>query len=192
MLNYNFLNNVSLRSAPAIIAATMLAFGGLTFQEAHAAGGGTTTTTTPKCKKNKVWDKNKLKCVPAKKSSNLSDDSIFETGRALAYAGRYDEAVSVLKLASNKNDPRILNFLGYSTRKLGNVESGLVYYYAAIKADPNYTLARSYMGEAYLMLGDRKNALKQLGEIGDRCGTGCAEYASLKKRIDGQPVTQTW
>ena len=90
----------------------------------------------------------------------------------------------VLSLAANQDDPRILNYKGYSTRKLGDVEGGLVFYQAALRIDPNYNLAREYMGEAYLQLGQIDKAREQLSEIGSRCGTDCREYAMLKKEID--------
>ena len=131
-----------------------------------------------------MWDKKKKKCVKQEKSSNLSDDNLYEAARDLAYHGRYDEAVTVLKLAQNQNDPRILNYLGYSTRKMGNVEKGLTYYRAALAVNPNYTLAREYMGEAFLQLGQTDKALEQLSAIERICGTNCREYAMLKDQID--------
>ena len=51
------------------------------------------------------------------------------------------------------------------------------------RADPDFTLAREYMGEAYLTLGDVEAAKGQLAEIEKRCGTGCAAYAELVRQI---------
>jgi len=149
----------------------------------YSAGDGG-TSTTPTCRKGKVWDKQKKKCVRAKKSSGLSDDNLFEAARDLAYHKRYGEAITVLKLAENQGDPRILNYLGYSNRKLGRVETGLKYYRTALKADPDYTLVRGYMGEAFLQLGQVDKAREQLAEIEKRCGTDCREYAMLKEQIE--------
>ncbi|MCJ8308085.1 MAG: tetratricopeptide repeat protein [Rhizobiaceae bacterium] len=160
----------------------------------HAAGdgGGSSSTPTPTCKKNYVYNKHKLKCVKAEKSSNLDDDNLYEAARDLAYAKRYEEALNVLKLASNQKDPRILNYLGYATRKSGDVKKGLSYYQAAIDINPDYTLARSYMGEAYLQLGDVANAKLQLKEIKLRCKGACPEYAALESQINGKPKKATW
>ncbi|MEP0943904.1 MAG: tetratricopeptide repeat protein [Rhizobiaceae bacterium] len=155
-------------------------------------GGSSSTTVTPTCKKKHVWDKHKRKCVAAKKSSSLDDDNLYEAARDLAYAKRYDEALTVLNLASNKRDPRILNYLGYATRKSGDVKKGLTYYQAAIDINPDYTLARSYMGEAYLQLGDVANAKAQLKQIKLRCKGACPEYAALKSQINGKAKTATW
>lgn len=176
---------------PLIIAST-IGFGGAFAPAPGYAAGGGASTTTPTCKRNHAWDKRKRKCVRVKKSSNLSDQNIYEVARNLAYGKRYDEAITILKLAKNQNDPRILNYLGYSTRKSGDVKKGLAYYRAAIKADPNYTLARSYMGEAYLQLGDKKSAMIQLSEIKARCTGACPEYAALETQINGQPAKATW
>ena len=149
----------------------------------YSASDGGTNTTTPTCKKNKVWDKQKKKCVPIKKSSQLDDDNIYQAARDLAYNRRYEEAIAVLNLASNTSDPRILNYLGYSNRKLGRIEQGLIYYEAALKADPDYTLVMEYMGEAFLQLGLVDKAREQLAAIEERCGKDCREYAMLKAEI---------
>ena len=137
---------------------------------------------TANCAAGKVWDKKVRKCVS--KSSLHDDDSIYEAGRDLAYAGRYDEAIEILTLARNKADPRVLNFLGYSHRKSGRVKVGLGYYQEALRANPDYTLAREYLGEAHLQLGDVAGAREQLREIEKRRGKGCAEYAELAKQIE--------
>jgi len=170
----------AIRTTSLAVAAAMTA-SLFAFTPVYAASDD--TSTTPTCKRGKVWDKRKKKCVKAKKSSGLSDDNLYEAARDLAYHQRYGEAITVLKLAENQDDPRILNYLGYSNRKLGRVETGLKYYRTALKADPNYTLVREYMGEAFLQLGQIDKAREQLTEIERRCGTDCREYAMLKEQI---------
>ncbi len=161
------------------IAALLLA---VPMAPLYAAGDGGSNDSTPECPAGKVWDKEAQKCV--EKTSAVGDDSLYEYGRMLALRGRYGEAIEVLSLASDKNDPRILNYLGFSHRKQGRVEVGLGYYEEALKANPDYTLAREYMGEAYIQIGDVASAKAQLSEIEKRCGTGCDEYAELAKQID--------
>ena len=68
----------------------------------------------------------------------------------------------ILSLAADKTDPRILNYLGYSHRKAGRVTVGLGYYQEALRHDPDYTLVREYMGEAYLQQGNVEAAKEQL------------------------------
>lgn len=147
------------------------------------SAGSSGSSTVPSCRRGLAWDKRKGKCVRVRRSSNLSDNNIYEVARDLAYNKRYGEAIDILKMAQNQNDPRILNYLGYSTRKSGDVEKGLTYYQAAIEADPDYTLARSYMGEAFLQLNKIDEAREQLAEIGERCGVDCREFKILKEKI---------
>lgn len=166
------------------LAAAALLTAGVYSVPAFAASDDSTSTTVPSCKSGKVWDKKKKKCVKPMKKSGLSDDNLYEAAKDLAYNQRYDEAIHVLKLAQNQNDPRILNYLGYATRKSGDVLGGLAYYQAALKIDPNYNLVREYLGEAYLQLGMTDKAKEQLAELEQRCGVDCREYAMLAERID--------
>jgi tetratricopeptide (TPR) repeat protein len=151
------------------------------------AGGGSTggggNETVTKCKKGYVYDKKLKKCVLPKEGM-LDDDNIYEAGHALAMDGRYDEAIAVLSLAANKQDPRILNYLGYSHRHSGRVTVGLGYYEEALRIDPNYTLVREYLGEAHLQIGDLAGAQEQLREIEKRTGKGSREYGMLSEQID--------
>lgn len=166
------------------IFAAMISAALLAPVQVQAAGGGDNTTSTPVCRKGKVWDKRNRKCIKVKKSSQLEDEQIYQNGRDLAIRGRYDEAITVLSFARNKNDPRVLNYLGYSHRKQGRIDVGLGYYQAALRIDPDYTLVREYMGEAFLQKGDIKSARGQLAQIEIRCGLDCREYAMLAAEID--------
>jgi len=150
---------------------------------AQAMGGSNSTVVTPKCKKGKIWSKKRKKCVIIKKSSLVDDENIYQTGRDLAIRGRHNDAIQVLSYAYNKSDPRILNYLGYAHRKAGRVDVGLGYYKEALRIDPDYTLVREYMGEAFLQKGDLASAKLQLKEIENRCGVECNEYAALAEKI---------
>jgi tetratricopeptide (TPR) repeat protein len=139
-------------------------------------------SSAPTCPKGQVYDSGKQKCVS--NQSRLDDRDIYENGRALALAGRYDEAIAVLAKAEDKTDPGILTYLGYAHRKSGRIGVGLGYYEEALVNDPDSTLTREYMGEAYLQLGDLAGARNQLAEIGKRTGTGSREYGMLAEQID--------
>ena len=150
---------------------------------AFAAGDGGSDGKSSTCENGKVWDNRQKKCVPPQ-SGALDDDNIYEAGRDLAYAGRYDEAIHVLSLASDRNDKRILNFLGYAHRKDGRLEVGIGYYRQAIEIDPAYSLVREYYGEALLMKGDVEGARAELATIETLCGsTTCEEYEDLAEDI---------
>lgn len=153
---------------------------------AFAAGesSGSSSTRKPNCRKDYVYDEKKEKCVKAEKSSGLSDDNLYGAAQALAYAGRYDEVLSVLDLVENAQTPRMLTYRGFATRKLGDVEAALPYYRAALALDPGYTLAREYMGEAFLQIGRVDLAREQLSKIEQICGTVCEEYKTLAVQIE--------
>lgn len=133
--------------------------------------------------KGKVWDLKTKKCVD-QQAGLLDDDSLFETGRFLADAGRYDEAITVLNFVANAKDKRVLTALGFSYRKSGQVDVGLKYYTQALEVDPDYVLAREYLGETLIQKGDIEGAKVQLLEIKNRCGETCEVYVDLSKQID--------
>jgi tetratricopeptide (TPR) repeat protein len=166
----------------AMAAASLMTAVPLFTVPAFAAGGGGGSGTEP-CPQGEVRNEETGKCEKAGRGSH-SDDVIFANGQALAKAGRFGEAISILSLAADKSDPRILNYLGYSHRMSGRVLVGLGYYQEALRANPDYVLVREYMGEAHLQLGDVEAAKGQLAEIEKRCGKNCAEYAELAGKID--------
>jgi tetratricopeptide (TPR) repeat protein len=165
----------------ALALAAALALSPLAVSTAFSAGsGGSSGSSSPTCSNGKVWNKKQKKCMPPQA---VDDDSLYEAGRDLAMQGRYGEAIEVLSLAADKTDPRILNYLGYSHRKAGRITVGLGYYQEALRIDPDYTLVREYMGEAYLQLGDVDAAKSQLTEIEKRKGKGSREYVLLANEI---------
>ena len=166
-------------AASALLVLPLLAVPALTAGGGGGGGGDGATT----CPKGKVLDKKTKTCKDAARGA-VDDDSLYAYGRALAHEGRYGEAITILSLAADKTDPRILNYLGYSHRKAGRVTVGLGYYQEALRHDPDYTLVREYMGEAYLQQGNVEAAKEQLTEIEKRCGKGCEEYAELAEQIE--------
>ena len=113
----------------------------------------------------------------------LTDDEFYDQGRLLAKQGEYDWALSVLAMVSNQNDPKVLNYTGYSHRKAGRLETGITYYRKALALNPNFVLAREYLGEGYVAAGRVDLAMVELGEIKNRCGVSCTEYKDLSAAI---------
>lgn len=138
---------------------------------------------TPKCDKGFVYSESEKKCVK-KTSENLSDDDLYSEAVVQAKNGDYDEALDLLSRIKDQNQARVLNYIGYSTRKKGDLDKGISFYHKALKIDPNYILAREYLGEGYLQKGLIDKAKVELGEIGKRCGTSCEEYIELAQKID--------
>jgi tetratricopeptide (TPR) repeat protein len=134
------------------------------------------------CDKYKKNGKKWKKCM-GQARPDVGDDAFYNAGYWLTKAGKYKEALAKFRQAKNQDDPKVLNYLGFTTRKLGRVEEALSYYRRALAIDPNYAQARAYMGEAFLQKGEAAKAKVQLREIAKRCGTGCREHAELQREI---------
>lgn len=161
--------------------ALIFSAGFLASAPAMAAGGGD-SSSSQRCNKGWSWDQQQRRCV--RNNSGLDNESIYQSGRQLAEAGEYDQAIEVLMIGADRGDKRILNYLGFSHRKAGRIDVGLTYYQQAIEIDPQYTLVREYLGEALLQKGDLKGALDQLAEIRRLCqGRDCGEYRELSGHI---------
>jgi tetratricopeptide (TPR) repeat protein len=162
----------------------VLVFAATQFYTAPATAAGSPSSSVPKkkCKKNYVWSQQQKKCVK-KISELLTDDDLYLQARAYVEDGKYDMALDLLRRVKNQNQPRVLNYIGYSTRRLGDVDEGIRYYKKALSLNPNYNVAREYLGEGYLQKGDLASAKQQLSEIAKRCGVGCEEYKDLAEEI---------
>ena len=150
-----------------------------------AASGGNPAEPVKKCKKKGEVPKkvgNIWKCVKVE-TGILPDEDLYQQGRILAKAGEYEWALQVLAAIENQNDPRVLNYTGYSNRKAGRLEIGITYYRKALAIDPNFVLAREYLGEGYVAAGRIDLAKLELNEIKTRAGTGSEEYQDLSKAI---------
>jgi Flp pilus assembly protein TadD len=129
----------------------------------------------------KPENKSKAACKP--KRGEASTDEIYNAGYWMARQGQYAEALAVFQMAPDQNDPRILTGIGFSIRKLGNVDAALPYYARALARDPNMVLTRAYLGEAHIQKGNLDAAVAELGEIARRCGTTCEAYSQLSQNI---------
>ncbi len=167
-----------------VALAFMLALSGAAFAAGGGGSSGESSPATKKCKTGQVWDKNTKKCVKAQ-SGVLPDEDLYQQGRALAKEGRYDWAIEVLASIRNQQDPRVLNYMGYSYRKSGRLDLGISYYRKALAIDPNYNLAREYLGEGYVAAGRKDLAMLELAAIEKSCGTSCEEYKDLAEAIAG-------
>ncbi len=180
----------------SLLAATVFALG-ISVAPVFAAGSSSSDSNTDakpvdaapsaaslRCKKTQVVKKvtknKKLVwgCVD-KTAGGLSDDELYQQGVALAKEGHYDWAITVLADISNQNDPKVLNYLGYSNRKAGRIETGVAFYRKALAINPDFVLAREYLGEGYVAAGRVDLAQLELAEIGKRCGVTCEEYKTL-------------
>lgn len=117
-----------------------------------------------------------------KVAASQHDAELFYAGYWLAKGGQYQEALGFLRQAKAP-DERILTYIGFATRKLGDIDGALRFYNRALDMNPDYSVARAYMGEGFLSRGEPDKAVQQLTEIERRCGRSCAEYADLATHI---------
>ena len=75
------------------------------------------------------------------------------------------------------------NRMGYAERQLGHLDAAFRYYDKALALDPKHRGAHEYIGEAYLIAGDRAKAEEHLAILDKLCFFGCEEYSELKKKI---------
>lgn len=154
---------------------------------AFAAGSDSTaapatTKTATDCKAGQVFDKQTKTCLDAK-SDLINDDARYEAVRELAYGAQYDRALAVLASMTNQSESRVLTYYGFIARKQGDMAKGMTFYTAALEANADNILARSYMGQAFVELGQRAAASEQLAEIRSRGGAGSWAETSLDKAI---------
>ncbi len=99
---------------------------------------------------------------------------------------RYAKAQGLLIKSNNKkpNDADTLNYLGFTTRKLGDFENGEKYYLQGLAIDPNHKGINEYLGELYVATKRHNLAVERLEVLK---GCNCEEYEQLKAVIAGQP-----
>ena len=98
---------------------------------------------------------------------------------------RYEKAKKLL-VQSNKNFPNkpdTLNYLGFTTRKLGDFENGEKFYLQGLKIDPKHIGINEYLGELYVATNRHNLAVERL-EVLKSCN--CKEYEQLKAVIAGE------
>ena len=97
----------------------------------------------------------------------------------------YEAAVDKLFKAekNNKNDADIYNYLGFSYRKMGNLDKAAFYYEKALTISPKHKGALEYQGEMFLTQGNLKLAEINLKKLEKICFLGCKEEKMLKESI---------
>ena len=91
--------------------------------------------------------KKDLEAGKAKNAEKKFKKALDRGERAVAIDPKYHEA---------------WNLIGYSSRHLKNYDHALVAYDKCLALKPDYTLAREYLGEAYLEMGNLAKARDQL------------------------------
>jgi tetratricopeptide (TPR) repeat protein len=98
---------------------------------------------------------------------------------------RYEKAQKLLIKSNNKN-PNVadtLNYLVFTTRKLGDYDAGEKYYLQGLEIEPNHVGINEYLGELYVVT-NRMDLAKERLNILKACN--CEEYDELKEIIEGK------
>ena len=143
---------------------------------AYSAGSDSSSSDSTKTKVKSNYEKAVTSINFAKKYE--------KKGKAEKAKKRYEKAQKFL-LKSNKEKPNqadTLNYLGFTTRKLGDYENGEKYYLMGLEINPNHTGINEYLGELYVTTNRIELARERL-KVLENCN--CEEYDQLKDIIDG-------
>ena len=95
----------------------------------------------------------------------------------------YLKAYDKFKKAYNKDKKNadILNYLGYTLRKTGNLEQAEIYYLKGLELDSKHLGINEYLGELYVQTNRIELAKERLEVLK---GCNCEEYEELKELIE--------
>ena len=155
------------RLAGALLLSACLAFL-LQPTVGHAAGGGGDENTEA-----------------SSNSNNPTVDDLIDDAEDHIDDEEYWEAIALLEQAraQEPDNADVLNWLGYSHRKLGDHVTALDFYTAALAQEPNHLGANEYLGELYLEMKDLPKAEERLAVLAVACDSDCEEYEDLAEEI---------
>ena len=126
-------------------------------------------------------------------SSSSSEESLYEDAvKLVKRAGKlekkdktdkakklYSQAFKKLEKAykSDKKNPDILNYMGFTTRKTGNFKKAEKFYLEGLSLKPNHNGINEYLGELYVQTNRIDKANERL-EVLKSCN--CKEYGELE------------
>tara|TARA_B100000900_G_scaffold401846_1_gene406986 strand:+ start:100 stop:588 length:489 start_codon:yes stop_codon:yes gene_type:complete len=122
--------------------------------------------------------------------SHIKAAKKFEKKDKLEKAKKRYEKAQKLLLQSNKKFPNkanTLNYLGFTTRKLGDYENGEKYYLQGLEIDPEHKGINEYLGELYVATNRHNLAVERLEVLK---GCNCREYEDLKAIISGEKISK--
>ena len=118
--------------------------------------------------------------------------TLIKSAKKLEKKGKNEKALSkyekAQKLLMKSNDKKpgkadTLNYLGFTTRKLGDFENGEKFYLQGLKVDPKHIGINEYLGELYVATNRHNLAIERLEVLKD---CNCKEYDQLKAVIAGE------
>ena len=149
---------------------TLLIFLVLSFGSAFAAGsdssGGGDSNNSESLYKSSV--------SLIKRAGKLEKKDNKEKAEKL-YSQAFKKLSKALK--KEKNNPDILNYMGFTSRKIGNFSEAEDYYLRGLAIDPKHNGINAYLGELYVQT-DRIDKAKERLEVLKNCN--CEEYGELE------------
>ena len=99
----------------------------------------------------------------------------------------YAQAFKKLEKAykKDKKNPDILNYMGFTTRKIGNFDQAEKFYLKGLSIKPNHNGINEYLGELYVQT-NRIDKAKERLEVLKNCN--CDEYSELELIIKNKGV----
>lgn len=127
---------------------------------------------------------------PAAAMSTLTpsaSSSDYVDGEKAVKEGRYKDAVELLNKVVQRDpeNANAHNYLGFSLRKLGDLNKAEAHYRVALQIEPEHKAALEYYGELFLQMKDLPRAEEQLTRLKGICPSGCVERAELEKAVVG-------
>lgn len=83
----------------------------------------------------------------------------------------------------NPDNADLQNYLGYTHRKLGQLDAAFRFYRRALELDPRHRGAHEYIGETYLLIGDVAGAERHVAALRSVCLLSCEELEDLEQAI---------
>ena len=149
---------------------TLLIFLVLSFGSAFAAGsdssGGGDSNNSESLYKSSV--------SLIKRAGKLEKKDNKEKAEKL-YSQAFKKLSKALK--KEKNNPDILNYMGFTSRKIGNFSEAENYYLKGLAIDPKHNGINEYLGELYVQT-DRIDKANERLEVLKSCN--CEEYGELE------------
>tara|TARA_B100000579_G_C22396618_1_gene649853 strand:- start:99 stop:572 length:474 start_codon:yes stop_codon:yes gene_type:complete len=130
-------------------------------------------------------------------SGDNNKEGLYKSGKKLVYRAKklekknkFEKALKLYSKASDKllkayekdkKNPDILNYLGYSLRKLGDFKKAEIYYLKGLSLDAGHLGINEYLGELYVQTDRMALAEERLSILK---GCNCEEYDELKELIE--------
>ena len=109
----------------------------------------------------------------------------YQMGLEAIHASDWKRAIYNLNVAlvAEPANADLQNWLGYAYRHEGKYDAAFEHYRAALQLDPEHRGAHEYIGETYLLTGDKVKAREHLAALERICGTKCEEYLDLQRAL---------